>query len=53
MKYYNNIPTEAQWQHQLPPWKKLVFKVLCRVIGDINALEVCGYHRYLRKKQSL
>lgn len=44
----DNIPTVGEWYHSLPPWKQLLFLILCRVVGDSNAIGWCGYHRAKR-----
>ena len=41
----DDIPTIGEWLRSLPRWKQLLFYVLSSIVGDINAIEWCGYHR--------
>jgi hypothetical protein len=44
----NNIPTVGKWYDQLSSLRKIIFNILCRIIGDLNAIEVCGYRKYVK-----
>lgn len=36
-------PTVGEWYKGLPRWRQVLFDVLTRLIGDISAMEWCGY----------
>lgn len=50
MKNNDTIPTVGEWYHSLPGWKRLLFNVLSRIVGDMNAIEWCGYHHAKRSQ---
>jgi len=41
--------TVGEWYQGLPRWRKSLFDFLCVVVGDIRAIEWCGYHRVQAK----
>lgn len=40
-------PTVGEWYQGLPGWKKSLFNVLSALVGDVRAINWCGYHRMI------
>ncbi|MBX9879583.1 MAG: hypothetical protein K2Y22_14090 [Candidatus Obscuribacterales bacterium] len=43
-------PTAGEWYQGLPSWKKGLFNFLARTVGDMRAMEWCGYHKYKQQR---
>lgn len=37
-----------EWYETLPLWRQFLFNTLCLLIGDLNAIALCGFYRAQR-----
>lgn len=52
----DKIPTVGEWYRNHSKLFRIFFNILCRIIGDDNAIELFGYRRCIRdiiKKREL